>query len=47
MKLVLAAVYTNYTTHIIDDVGIEQHDTYTALPRGKKLLLGFHRVADN
>lgn len=46
MKLVLAAVYTNYTTHIIEDAGIEQEDTYTAMPRGKKLLLVFRRVAD-
>lgn len=46
MKLVLAAVYTNYTTHIIDDSGIEQQDAYTALPRGHKLILSFRRVAN-
>lgn len=48
MKLVLAAVYSNYTTHIVDDAGIEQQDAYTALPRGIKLLLSFQRaVAEN
>ncbi|MCJ1463231.1 hypothetical protein MMC07_001836 [Pseudocyphellaria aurata] len=45
MKFIIAAVYTNYTTHIIDDAAIEQQDAYTALPRGN-LLLRFQRVAD-
>ncbi|MCJ1265282.1 hypothetical protein MMC22_005157 [Lobaria immixta] len=44
MKFVVAAVYSNYTTHIVDDAGIEQQDAYTAMPRGKKLLLSFQRV---
>jgi len=26
MKLVVAAIYTNFTTHIVDDVGMEQTD---------------------
>ena len=26
MKLIVAAVYSNFTTHIVDDTGIEQTD---------------------
>ena len=44
MKLIVAAIYTNFTTHIIDDEGIEQVDAYTAGPRGNKLILSFERV---
>lgn len=43
MKLLIAAIYTSYTTSIIDDTGIEQQDAYTALPRGEKLMLEFQR----
>lgn len=44
MKLITAAIYTNYRTHIIDDEGIEQVDAYTAHPRANQLILGFERV---
>lgn len=44
MKLIIAAIYTNFSTRIIDDEGIEQVDAYTAGPRGNKLVLGFERV---
>ena len=44
MKLIVAAIYTNFTTHIVDDEGIEQVDAYTAGPRGNKLVLRFERV---
>ncbi len=44
MKLVTAAIYTNYTTHIVDDEGIEQVDAYTAHPRANKLILKFERL---
>ena len=30
MKLVITAIYTNYTTEIVDDEGIEQADTYVS-----------------
>lgn len=43
MKLVIAAIYTSYTTSIVDDTGIEQHDAYTAIPRGEKLMVEFQR----
>lgn len=43
MKLLLAAIYTNYTTSVVDDRGIEQMDSYTAGPRGNRLILKFER----
>ncbi|KAL2865408.1 cytochrome P450 [Aspergillus lucknowensis] len=45
IKLVMAAVYTNYTTSIIDDDGIEQDFAeFISLPKGRKLMLQFHPV---
>ena len=44
MKLITAAIYTNYKTHIVDDEGIEQEDAYTAHPKSNKLVLRFERV---
>ncbi|KZF24939.1 cytochrome P450 family protein [Xylona heveae TC161] len=44
MKLVLASVYSNYTTTIVDDTGIEQGDGYTTGPVGGKLVLKFDAV---
>ena len=44
MKLVIAAIYTNYTTEIVDDEGIEQADTFVSAPVGGKLILRFKRV---
>lgn len=44
MKLVTAAIYTNYVTEVVDDEGMEQIDAYIARPRGEKLLLRFRRV---
>ncbi|KAI9741288.1 MAG: hypothetical protein M1834_003005 [Cirrosporium novae-zelandiae] len=44
MKHAIAAIYTNFTTSIIDDEGIEQEDGYTVGPRGNKLVLKFERV---
>ena len=44
MKLVLAAIYFNFTTAIVDDMGIEQVDKYTAPPVSKKLILKFTRT---
>lgn len=39
MKYIIAALYSNYSTTVIDDTGIEQSDSYTAPPKGDKLLL--------
>lgn len=44
MKLVIAAIYTNYTTKIVDDEGIEQADTFVSGPVGEKLVLRFQHV---
>ena len=44
MKLMTAAIYTNYRTYIVDDEGIQQQDAYTAPPIGNKLILRFERV---
>jgi hypothetical protein len=44
MKAIVGAVYSRYSTHIIDDTGIEQEDTYTAGPIGGKLILRFEKV---
>lgn len=41
MKLFIAVVYTNFTTTIEDDEGIEQRDAIFAGPRGEKLMLRF------
>jgi hypothetical protein len=44
MKLVLVVTYTNFETIIIDDTGIEQTDTFMAIPEGGQLTLGFVAV---
>ena len=44
MKLIVASIYTNYTTHIINDDGIEQLDSMVASPAGEKLVLGFNSI---
>ncbi|KAL4809437.1 cytochrome P450 [Aspergillus unguis] len=45
IKLVMAAVYTNYTTEIVDDEGIEQDlAEFISLPKGRKLVLRFRPV---
>jgi len=44
MKLIVAAVYTNFATRVVDDGGVEQGDGYTVGPRGGRLVLGFERV---
>ncbi|KAG9245675.1 cytochrome P450 [Calycina marina] len=44
IKLVIAAVYTNYRTYIVDDNGIEQEDGYTVGPASNKLMLRFEKL---
>jgi hypothetical protein len=39
MKHIIAAIWTNWRTFIVDDTGIEQVDAYTAPPVGRKLIL--------
>jgi len=43
MKYIVAALYSNYTTSIIDDTDIEQSDAYTAPPKGGKLIVRLER----
>lgn len=47
IKLVVAAVYSNFRTHIVNDDGIEQQDGYTCGPKSNKLTLKFERVEKN
>ncbi|KAK3332036.1 cytochrome P450 [Cercophora scortea] len=45
MKLTIAAIYSNYTSHIVDDAGMaEQSDGYTGRPAYERLFLRFERV---
>jgi len=44
LKLLLASIYMNYATTMIDDEGIEHIDDVIAAPVGDKLILGFSRV---
>ncbi|KAL8937316.1 MAG: hypothetical protein Q9216_004488 [Gyalolechia sp. 2 TL-2023] len=44
LKYVTAAIYSNFSTSIIDDTGIEQVDGYTAGPAGNQLKLKFTRL---
>ena len=41
MKLIVTAIYTNFTTTIVDDEGIEELDAYTTRPKGNKLIMQF------
>ncbi|EAA66558.1 hypothetical protein AN0459.2 [Aspergillus nidulans FGSC A4] len=44
MKLVIAAIYTNFRTTIVNDDGIEAIDAYTVKPKGEKLILRFEYI---
>jgi hypothetical protein len=45
MKLIVAAIYSNYTSHIVDDDGMEnQSDGYTGRPENERLFLRFENV---
>ncbi|KLJ13509.1 unspecific monooxygenase [Blastomyces silverae] len=44
MKLVVAAIYSNFTSKIVDDEGIEPIDAYSVRPSSNKLVLKFERV---
>jgi hypothetical protein len=44
MKYVVAALYSNYTTFVVDDRNIEQMDSYTAPPRSDKLIIRLEHV---
>ena len=45
MKLIIAAIYSNFTSHIVDDDGVaDQTDGYTARPSKERLYLRFETV---
>lgn len=39
MKYIIFAIYSRYKTQIVDDMGIEQMDMYTAPPKSGKLVI--------
>ncbi|KAI0503399.1 cytochrome P450 3A12 [Xylaria bambusicola] len=43
MKLTIAAIYSNYTSYIVDDRGIEQTDMYTGHPKSNTLYLRYEK----
>lgn len=47
MKLVIAATYSNYTSHIVNDEGIEPMDGYTAHPVSNQLWLRFETLQNS
>jgi hypothetical protein len=44
MKYLVAALYSNYSTSILDDTGIEQIDSYTAPPKNDKLMIRLDKL---
>ena len=44
MKLIVAAIYTNWRTVVVDAEGIEEIDAYTTRPRSNRLILKFEHV---
>ncbi|KAF2105889.1 cytochrome P450 [Lophiotrema nucula] len=46
MKLTTAAIYSRYTTSVVEDSGMEQEDLFLAGPVGEKLILKFQPVID-
>ncbi|KAK8920211.1 Cytochrome P450 monooxygenase cypX [Metarhizium anisopliae] len=44
IKNIVAAIYTNFTTAVVDDAGMEQTDGYSSRPAGDKLYLRFTAV---
>ncbi|KIW14794.1 hypothetical protein PV08_07579 [Exophiala spinifera] len=44
IKLLVAAIYSNWTTEIVDDEGIEEVDAYTTKPKSNRLILRFRHL---
>lgn len=44
IKLLVASIYSNYTTEIVNDDGIEEIDAYTTKPRSNQLILRFKHI---
>jgi hypothetical protein len=44
MKYIVAALYSGYSTSIVDDTDIEQSDSYTAPPKSDKLIIRLEKL---
>jgi cytochrome P450 len=44
IKLLVASIYSNWTTEVADDEGIEEVDAYTTRPTSNRLMLRFKHV---
>jgi unspecific monooxygenase len=44
MKLATAAIYSNFSSTIVNDDGIEAIDAYTVKPTSNKLILNFEYI---
>lgn len=44
MKYIVAALYSTYSTIVVEDTGIEQSDAYTAPPKGDKLMIRLEKL---
>ncbi|RMZ73789.1 cytochrome p450 monooxygenase [Pyrenophora seminiperda CCB06] len=44
MKYIIAALYSSYSTTIVDDTGMEQMDSYTAPPKSDKLIVKLEKL---
>ncbi|EFQ95282.1 hypothetical protein PTT_06732 [Pyrenophora teres f. teres 0-1] len=45
MKYIVAALYSSYSTSIVDDTGVEQMDSYTAPPKSDKLIVRLQKLS--
>jgi hypothetical protein len=45
MKYIIAALYSNWKTVVVDDEGIEQMEIYTAPPKSGKLVISLLPVS--
>jgi len=46
MKYIIAALYSSYSTSIVDDTGIEQMDSYTAPPKSDQLIVKLEKLSE-
>lgn len=46
MKYIVAALYSKYSTSILNDSGIEQIDSYTAPPKSDKLMIRLDKLPE-
>jgi hypothetical protein len=44
MKYIVATLYSNYSTSIVDDTDIKQIDSYTAPPKSDRFIIRLEKV---